>query len=261
MKHKTVLKINYIITLLFICLPFAGFAVRGNFFELQNLDLDVIAASLSVSLKSSLIAMFIVVLVGLPAGYYMAKATFKYKEVLDLLFHLPQVLPPAVIGLLLLLTYGNNGFIGRHLAALGIRMSFSSLSVILTFIFVALPIFIKGVSVAFAEVDPKLERTAQLLGDSPLQVFRRISFPLAKKGVLVALSMAWSRGISEFGATMMFAGNLQGVTQTLPLAIYTALESNINNALFLSFVMFLLSLLILISSHFLTRANGGKTSM
>jgi len=251
MKPKQLLAINYIITLIFICLPFVGFATRGNFFEVQNLDIGFVLSSLRVSLVSSLIAMLITIMFGLPAGYYMAKADFKFKSILDLLFNLPQVLPPAVIGLLLLITYGNNGFIGRHLSILGIRMSFSNLGVIMTFVFVSLPIFIKGTSVAFSEIDSHLEESALLLGDSPWNVFRRISFPLAKKGVLVAFLMAWCRGISEFGATMMFAGNLTGVTQTLPLAIYTALETNFNNALFLAFLMFIISLSVLVCTHLL----------
>jgi len=217
--------------------------------------LPIILASLRVSLISSFIGTVIVLFMGLPAGYYMAKAQFKGKSLLDSLFNLPQVLPPAVVGLLLLLTYGNQGYLGRHLAVLGIRTSFSMVAVVLTFIFVALPIFIKGVSVAFAEVDPKLEQTARILGDSSLRVFWRISFPLARKGILAALIMAASRGISEFGATMMFAGNLPGVTQTLPLAIYTALESNLNNALFLAFLMFVMSLMMLILVHFLGKGR------
>lgn len=259
MKRKQILFVNYIITLVFICLPFVGFATRGNFFEVQNLDLEIILSSLSVSLMSSMISMTAILMIGLPAGYYMAKTDFKYKRILDLLFNLPQVLPPAVIGLLLLITYGNNGFIGRHLSALGIRMSFSTLGVIMTFIFVSLPIFIKGTSVAFSEVDSRLEEAALLLGDSPKDVFRRISFPLAKEGILVALLMAWCRGISEFGATMMFAGNLAGVTQTLPLAIYTALETNFNNALFLSFLMFVISLMVLVCTHLLLMKKENKS--
>ena len=244
------LKFNYLVTLIFTCIPFFGFMSRGNFFAAQNLDINIIVSSVTVSLTSSLIAMVFVIVIGLPAGYYMAKANFKHKDLLDILFNFPQVLPPAVIGLLLLLTYGNNGFIGGRL---GIRMSFSQLSVIITFIFVSLPIFVKGVSVAFSEVNPKLEQTAAILGDSPWLVFKRISYPIAKKGIVVSLMMAYSRGLSEFGATMMFAGNLQGVTQTLPLAIFTALESNLNNALLLSFIMFVISLILLIGIHFLMR--------
>ena len=251
MKSNRILLINYIATLIFICLPFVGFVTRGNFLEIENLDIEIILSSLSVSLISSIISMALIFVIGLPVGYYMAKNDFKFKSVLDLLFNLPQVLPPAVIGLLLLITYGNNGFIGRHMIELGIRMSFSTLGVIMAFVFVSLPIFIKGTSVAFSNVDPCLEESALILGDSPQCVFCKISLPLAKEGILVAFLMAWSRGISEFGATMMFAGNLTGVTQTLPLAIYTTLETNFNNALFLSFIMFVIALMVLICTYLL----------
>lgn len=250
MKDKF-FKFNYFITLLFTCIPFLGFASRGNFLKLHNLDMPLILNSLRVSLLTSVISICFVIILGIPAGYYIGRNNFKYKSQLNIIFSLPQVLPPAVIGLLLLITYGHNGFIGRYLSLIGIQTSFSMLAVVLTFIFVSLPIFIKGVSVVFSEIDPKLEQTALLLGDSPIQVFRKITFPLANKGILVALIMSWSRGISEFGATMMFAGNLQGVTQTLPLAIYTALQSNINNALFLAFIMFVISIIMLIFIHIL----------
>ena len=253
MKNRSLLKVNYLITILFVCLPFLGFMMRGNFFEVQSLDTSFIISSIRVSLETSLVSMLIVVVVGLPAGYYMSKIDFKYKSIVDLLLNLPQVLPPAVIGLLLLLTFGNNGFIGSRLP---ISMSFSRLSVIITFIFVALPIFVKGVSVSFSEVDSKLEQTASILGDNDLQVFQRVSYPLAKNGIVVSLMMSWSRGISEFGATMMFAGNLTRVTQTLPLAIFTALESNLNNALLLSFIMFVISLLMLSGVHLLMRRRN-----
>lgn len=209
--------------------------------------------SLRVSFVSSLVSMMIIMLVGLPAAYYMARSAFKFKTVLDSLLNLPQVLPPAVIGLLLLFTYGNNGFIGKHLARLGIQTSFSSLAVMMTFLFVSLPIFINGCRLAFSKIDPEFEQTAALLGDDSRKVFLRITLPLAKKGILVSLLMAWSRGLAEFGATMMFAGNLPGVTQTLPLAIYSALDTNVNNALFLSFIMFIISALVLVCVHFLSK--------
>ena len=253
MKRNKIPKLSYTIALIFLIIPFFSFAVRYEFLTLSNLDLVLIWASLRVSLVSSLIATFMIILIGIPASYYMARSSFKLKTTLDAILNLPSVLPPAVIGLLLLFTYGNNGFIGRHLAQLGIRTSFSSFAVILTFIFVALPIFINGCSLAFREVDPELEQTAALLGDSPRKVFFRITLPLARKGLLISLLMAWSRGLAEFGATMMFAGNLPGVTQTLPLAIFSALETNVNHGLFLSFIMFIIAGLVLITVHFLSK--------
>jgi len=254
MKPRTpFLKASYFIALSFLLLPFFSFVMRPNFLSVQHLDLTLIWESLRVSLVSSLISMGFVMVVGLPASYFMATSTFPFKRALDAFFNLPQILPPAVIGLLLLFTYGSHGFIGRHLANLGIRTSFSILAVILTFIFVSLPIFINSCSLAFRKVDPGLKEVAAGLGDGPMKVFVRITWPLAKKGVLISFLMAWSRGLAEFGATMMFAGNLPGVTQTLPLAIFNALERDVNHALFLSFFMFIFSGFILISVHFLSK--------
>jgi len=253
MKNKIFFKLSYFVALVFLSLPFLNFALRYDFLVLSNLNPALIWASLRVSLVSSFISMVVVILVGIPAGYYMARSTFRFKSVLDSLLNLPQILPPAVLALLLLFTYGNHGFIGQQLARLGIRTSFSSLAVMLTFVFVSLPLFINGCSLAFSKVDPELEQTAALLGDVARKVFFRISLPLAKKGILVSLLMAWSRGLAEFGATMMFAGNLPGVTQTLPLAIFSALETNVHHALFLSFIMFIIAGIVLVSVHFLSK--------
>lgn len=253
MKSKIWLKLCYWMALLFLILPFFSFAVRHQFLNPENLNPTRIWQSLQVSLLSSLLASLIILLVGLPAAYYMSKATSRFKSFLDSLLTLPQVLPPAVIGLLLLFTYGNTGFVGRHLQILGIRFSFSMLSVVLTFVFVALPLFMNGCAVAFAKVDPELEQMAAILGDSPQKVFWRITLPIAKKGIITAFLMAWSRGLAEFGATMMFAGNLPGITQTLPLAIFSALETNIYDALMLAFIMFVLATAILITIHQLTK--------
>lgn len=227
--------------------------MRPDFLSIEYLNFSLIWGSLRVSLISSLISMVLIIVIGLPAGYYMATSTFKFKPAFDAIFNLPQILPPAVIGLLLLFTYGNNGFIGRHLASIGIRTSFSVLAVVLTFVFVSLPLFINGCSLAFRRVDTRLKDVALGLGDHPTKVFYRITWPLARKGILISFLMAWSRGLAEFGATMMFAGNLPGVTQTLPLAIYSALETNVNHALFLSFFMFALSGMVLVSVHLLSK--------
>lgn len=192
--------------------------------------------------------MVIVAVIGLPAGYYLGRGKFFGKRVMDALFNLPQVLPPAVIGLLLLLTFGNNGLIGKYLP---FNTSFTFFAVVLAFIVVALPLFIKGVGIAVSAVDEESLEAAIVEGATDWQAFRHITFPIIKNGLISSFLVAWSRGIAEFGATMMFAGNLQGVTQTLPLAIYSAMESNLNNALFLAFMMVAFSLLILVGTHLL----------
>lgn len=242
------MKASYFGALLFLCLPFLGFAARGNFFDLNQLDLNFIASSLRVSLGASLMGMVIVAVIGLPAGYYLGRGHFFSKRIMDALFNLPQVLPPAVIGLLLLLTFGNNGLIGKYLP---FNTSFTFFAVVLAFIVVALPLFIKGVGIAVSAVDEESLEAAIAEGATDWQAFRHITFPIIKNGLISSFLVAWSRGIAEFGATMMFAGNLQGVTQTLPLAIYSAMESNLNNALFLAFMMVAFSLLILVGTHLL----------
>ena len=253
MKIRGIAAYSYWLALFFLTLPFFSFAVRRDFLNPDNLNLPSIWQSLQVSLVSSAVASLIVLVIGIPAAYYVAKARFKFKRFFDALLNLPQVLPPAVIGILLLFAYGNQGFFGRYLNRIGIRTSFSPLAVILTFLFVSLPIFINGCALAFAKIDPELEQTAALLGDSSGKVFFRITLPLAKKGMFTAFLMSWSRGIAEFGATMMFAGNLPGVTQTLPLAIFSALETNFYDALMLAFIMFILAAVVLIGIYLLSK--------
>jgi len=241
-------KTIYLLVFLFLCLPFLGFAARGNFFVPSRMNANFILESLKVTATSSTIAMVFIILLGLPTGYFMASGSFKGKKVMDAFFNLPQILPPAVLGLLLLLTFGRNGFLGRFF---WFNAGFSVFAVVLTFIFVALPVFIKGVAMAFSDVDFQLIEASILLGATPWEIFKWVTFPLAKKNVASALILSWVRGISEFGATMMFAGNLRGVTQTMPLAIYSALESNLDSALFLSFAMVLFSGGVLLISTFI----------
>ena len=253
MKSNKRLLTAYLLSLIFLFLPFLSFFTRGNFLDLSELDLAAITQAIGVSLSTSLVGLLWVLLLGLPAGYFMARADFAGKGFLDLLFRLPQALPPAVIGLLFLLAYGQNGFIGRLLPG---RLTFTSEAVVLIFIFVALPIFVNGAAAAFGGVDPRLEETAQVLGDNTRQVFWRVTLPLAKPGLLGAAMLSWSRGLSEFGATMMFAGNLAGITRTLPLAIYTILETSLESALFLAFIMFVISLALLSITHLLIERPG-----
>lgn len=237
----------YAISLLFILLPLMSFAKPDYFQGLEKKDYDFIVSALSVTASCSFIATLVVVLFGIPAGYFMARYHFKGKRFVDMLLQVPMVLPPAVMGLILLMTFGTRGFIGKFLAHIGIQVTFSKTAVILTLIFVSLPVFVSGVCDGFRSVDRDLETTALLLGDSPSQVFRRVTFPLARPSVLTALILSWARGIAEFGATMMFAGNVTGITQTVPLAIYTSMESNMNLSMLLSFMMLLLSLVILLT--------------
>lgn len=236
----------YIIAVAFISVPLTAFLKLDLIETLKNMPWHFVFQALAVSGWCSFIALIFILVIGLPASYVMARYDFPMKHYFDRLISIPMVLPPAVTGLMLLMTFGRNGFLGELLTRLGFQITFSKTAVIITYIFVGLPIFINTVSEGFAKVDRGLEVTALTLGDTPLQVFRKVTYPLAKGSIGIGLIMALARGIGEFGATIMFAGNLEGVTQSLPLAIYTAMESDMQVALFLSLIMIILSLVIII---------------
>lgn len=243
--------IFYIICLMLVCLPIMiSFTSISNFSEI---NFEILYKAIIVSVKSSFISMIIVFILGIPTSYFIAKSSNRYIKLTEILFNIPLILPPAVTGIILLLTFGNNGVIGKSLLKLGIDLSFNINGVILVLIFVALPIFINGVITAFREVDINLENTAKILGDNDFKVFLKISLPIAKNQIITSFIFSFARSIGEFGATTMFAGNIIGVTQTMPLAIYNALESNIDTSIFMSLIMILLSIIILVSAKFMAR--------
>jgi molybdate transport system permease protein len=159
---------------------------------------------------------------------------------------LPIVVPPAVAGLALLLALGRRGLLGPLLEGLGIDIAFSTIAVILAQVFVAAPFYIQAATTAFAAIDENLLVVGRTLGASPPGVLFRIALPLARRGLVAGAALAWARALGEFGATLMFAGNLQGRTQTLPLAVYTALESDVRAAQALAVILVVIALAIII---------------
>lgn len=252
MRKSKVIFCFYCIALLFLTLPILS-VFQVDFALVTGKDVNFILNALWVSMSTSLIAMGIVTIIGIPAGYAMARCSFWGKNFFDLLFQIPMVLPPAVMGLFLLMTFGRNGFVGKYLAQLGVQIIFSRRAVVIAVVFVSLPVFISGVCEGFSKVDRDLELTAQLLGDSPLHVFRRVTLPLARSSIITSLILAWARGIAEFGATMMFAGNITKVTQTIPLAIYTSMESDLNLAMVLSLLMLVIAGVVLGMVHLIAK--------
>lgn len=254
MNVKRTALIFYIICVIFIALPLlslvlsdtAGGQLAGN-----RVLLDAIA----VSLKSTSIMMLITVLVGVPAAYAYVRVDFRGKKLLNVVLDLPLILPPAVAGLLLLMTFGRNGWVGGFLEPLGVQIPFTLTAVVMAQIFVGLPIFVKTTAEGFKAVDERLELTAMTLGDSRLKAFVRITLPLAAGSILTGAIMSWARGLAEFGATIMFAGNFQGVTQTLPLAIYSAMETDLSAALGIAQVMVLVSMILLVSVHLISKGR------
>jgi molybdate transport system permease protein len=184
----------------------------------------VVLDALVLSLTSTAISLLITVLIGLPLAFVLARRRFLGKSILEAVIDLPIVLPPSVAGLALLLTLGRVGLLGRPLDALGIELPFTTVAVILAQTFVSAPFFIRSARFGFASVDRHLEDAARVDGASEVQLFRTITIPLASSALAAGLVMSWARSLGEFGATIMFAGNVEGRTQTLPLVVYSQFQ-------------------------------------
>ncbi len=216
-------------------LPFSSGAWRDAV-TVDALELSLITASLSAALS---------VVIGTPVAYLLARESFRGKTIIDTLIDVPMVLPPAVAGLALLMAFGRRGLLGPALASIGIELPFTTAAVVMAQTFVAAPFYVRAAKAGFAAVDQRLEQMSALLGVSGLRTFYRITLPLAAPSLFGGLLMTWARALGEFGATIMFAGNFQGRTQTMPLAIYIGLESNLDSALALSLILIVVSFGIL----------------
>jgi molybdate transport system permease protein len=220
------------VALAFLIVPVAALFLRVPPADLvAALGSDVFRDALVVSLKTSAIAHLAVLLVGTPAAYVLARRRFPGRGLVLTVIELPLVLPPAVAGIALLAAFGRYQLLGGTLSALGISVGFTQLAVILAVAFVESPFYLRGAVAAFEAVDGTLVDAARTLGAPPARVFFRIALPLAAGGLGAASALALARGLGEFGATIIFAGSLQGVTQTLPLAIYAQFEQDFDLAL------------------------------
>jgi molybdate transport system permease protein len=216
----------------FLALPLLAIFLRVPAGRLVGqLDEPVARDALLVSLKTSAIAHAAVLLVGTPAAYALARRRFPGRTAVLTLLELPLVLPPAVAGVALLATFGRLGLLGEGLDALGVQVGFTQAAVVLAVAFVESPFYVRGAVAAFEALDENLLAAARTLGAGPGRIFARIALPLAAGGLGAASALALARGLGEFGATIIFAGSLQGVTQTLPLAIYAQLEGDFDVAL------------------------------
>jgi len=212
----------------------------------QTLRQPLVVDALRLSTLTSLCSLLLAVLFGTPVAYLLARHRFRGAGLVETLLDLPMVLPPTVAGVALLMTLGRRGLLGPWLQAAGLKISFTTVAVVLAQSFVSLPFYIRAAQAGFRSVDPDLERVAYTLGVSPGLVFLRVTVPLAFPALLSGGVMAWARGLGEFGATIMFAGNLRGSTQTMPLAIYLAMESDLPTALALSALLILVPFSVLL---------------
>ena len=244
-----------VIYLLFIGLPVLALLIRaaqhGNF--LTGLVSDLALTALRLSLITSGISMGIILLVGTPFAYLLARNNSWILRIVDSLIELPIVLPPVVAGVAMLMAFGRQGVLGPVLETLGISLPFTTGAVVFAQIFVAAPFYIRSAKLGFQSVARDYEDISQTLGISPWGTFWRLTVPLAAPSLLTGFALAWARSLSEFGATIMFAGNLMGKTQTMPLAIMTAMESSLDSALALSVLLLAGSVTILIGLGLATR--------
>jgi molybdate transport system permease protein len=246
---RVVVVVAAAILVAFILLPLAGL-----FFHLQ--PGDIIAAlqtaaaqeALRLSIITTFCSLAITLLLGTPLAYVLARGNFPGRPLVDAIVDLPIVVPPAVAGLALLLAFGRNGTFGLLLGKLGISLSFSTIAVIMAQTFVASPFYVRSARAGFIAVDRTLEAASASLGMGPLRTFAFITIPLAAPALIGGAVLSWARALGEFGATIMFAGNLQGVSQTLPLAVYLNLESgNLPVAVVLSVILILFSLIVVVA--------------
>jgi molybdate transport system permease protein len=210
--------------------------------------------ALGLSVQTTATSLAVVILSGTPLAWWLASGRGRGARVAEALVDLPIVVPPAVVGIALLETFGRSGLFGPVLVPLGIQVPFTTLAVVLAQVVVAAPFYVQGAAAAFRRVDPDLRLVARTLGQSPAGAFFRVALPMALPGLVGGAALAWARALGEFGATLLFAGNLPGTTQTMPLAIYTALESDVRVAVALALVLAAVSILLLFALRWASRA-------
>ena len=221
--------------ILFIIIPIASvfLAIPGSNVIAEATNRDTLNA-IRLSLITSTTSLLVMLAIGIPASRALTRSKIRGKKLIDTIIDLPIVLPPAVAGLALLLAFAPRSLIGAFLLQYGIILPGNIVAVIMAQTFVAMPFFVRSARTAFEEINPRIEMVANLLSPSRFYSFRKVVLPLASRGLVAGAILAWGRAMGEFGATLLFAGNMPGITQTMPLAIYLDLAVNINQASFVS---------------------------
>ena len=235
-----------LIAFAFLALPIVAIFTQVSPGRLVSLlGKPIVTDALVVSFKTTVAAQVLILLFGTPAAYLIASRRFTGRTFLVTLVELPLVLPPAVAGLGLLATFGRFGLLGSTLDSLGLSVSFTQTAVVLAIVFVSSPLYVRTAIAAFQAIDPDLVAASRTLGAGSTRTFFRVVLPLAFNGLAAGEALAFARGLGEFGATIMFAGSLQGVTQTLPLAIYEAFAINFDVALAMGALLVAISAVLL----------------
>jgi molybdate transport system permease protein len=252
--------------LLFLALPFLGLLLRISPAEfVARLGDRQVLEALRLSLVTSTAATLVIVALGTPTAWLLATRSFPGKRLAEVLVDLPMVLPPTVAGFALLMAFGRMGIAGRALDAFGVSLPFTTLGVVAAQVFMAAPFYVAAARAGFAGVDRRLTDVASTLRASETFTFLHVVLPLARPALVAGMAMSGARALGEFGATITFAGNLPGTTQTMPLAVYVALQSDLDTAVVLSVLLLLVSFGLLLGlrsapSGFLWNRAGTETA-
>ncbi|MFA5268566.1 MAG: ABC transporter permease [Methanoregula sp.] len=250
---RILIAVFVVLAVSFIGIPLAALLLRvPPDLLLASLQDPVVIDALFLSFFTASISTVIVITFGTPIAYINARCQYPGKKIIDTITDLPIVLPPAVAGLALLMAFGRRGLVGHYLNMMGIDIAFTTIAVIMAQVFVASPFYIRQARTSFAGVNRVYEDAARTLGAKPLTTFFSITVPLALSGILSGAVMTFARALGEFGATIMFAGNLQGKTQTMPLAIYGAMQGDMDASLVLAVILVIISFAVIIIVKVLT---------
>ncbi len=242
------------VVLAFLLLPIVALFTYQPLHQLiDGFGSRVATQAIEVSLKTNAIAFAVIVLLGTPFAYALARLRFPGRGAVITLVELPLVMPPAVAGLGLLVAFGRLGLLGPALGSAGIDLAFTQAAVVLAIVFVASPFYLRGAIAAFEALDPTLIDVAGTLGAGPVRRMLRVAIPVARGSLGAAAAVAFARGIGEFGATILFAGSFEGSTQTLPLAVYSLFDANLDQAIAIGVLLIIVSAAILLSAKLLVR--------
>lgn len=240
-----------------LVLPLVALALSSSPEDIRaGTQSPLFAPALWLSLRTTVVSLAITVICGLPLAWWLATSSSRWARAVELLVDLPIVIPPAVIGVALLQTYGRRGLLGPSLEKVGLSIPFTEKAVVIAQVVVSAPFFVQAAANAFRKVDRDLLLVARTLGAPPATAFFRIAVPVALPGLVVGASLAWARSLGEFGATLLFAGNMPGTTQTTPLAIFSALESDVRVAIVFSLILAAMGSLLLVSLRLAPTAWG-----
>jgi molybdate transport system permease protein len=214
-----------------------------------------IPEAIFLSIVTTSISAIVTLLLGTPLAYLLARWSFPGKRLLSVLVELPIVLPPAVAGLALLVAFGRRGLLGSTLESVGISLPFSTAAVIIAQTFISAPFYVRAAQVGFQGVDAEIEDAGRVDGAGGFGLFWHITLPLSRRALAAGLALSWARALGEFGATILFAGSLQGRTQTMPLLVYRVFESNINAAIWTGLLLVGMALAALLFSQWLNRKS------